>query len=76
MNDCVLMYQVMCHANRTALQITTGNTVAFYSIFWSAFFQNDSAWLSITTSPLKKEKKPQNFKNICSMTLFNKDVGF
>lgn len=43
MNDCVLMYQVMCYANRTALQITTGNTVAFYSIFWSAFFQNDSA---------------------------------
>lgn len=24
----------------------------------------------------KEGKKPQNFKNICSMTLFNKDVGF
>ena len=62
MNDYVLMYKVVPHANTTVLHITTGNTVAFYSIFWSIFFQNDSAWPSITPSLLKRMRKTSEFK--------------
>ena len=82
MNDYVLMYQVVPHVNTTVLHITTGNIVAFYSIFWSIFFQNDSAWQSITPSLLKrmrktselKKKKQKLFDN--TIQLFNKHTGF
>lgn len=73
-NDCILIYQPICHSNRTALKITTSTIVAFYSIFWNTRFQIDSVWQSITI--FFKKEKIKNFKYICSMILFNKHIDF